>query len=418
MIELAEQLRLPIVLFAEGGGGRPGRHRPVRALPPRRADLPQLRPPQRPGAADRDRLRTLLRRQRGAARLLRRDHRDARGVDRDGRPGDDRGRRARRLRARGGRAGRDAGAERRDRRARRRRAPTRRRRGAGSSSPTSRARAGDWAAPTSARCATSSPRTRKRVHDVRRRARAARRHGLACSSCAPGLRAHDAHRAGADRGPAGRRDRQRPQPPLRARSTPTAPTRRRASSSSATPSACRSSRWSTRPGSWSGPESERTGDGAATARACSSPASTASVPVPQRRRPRAPSASVPRRWRAATSTRRPSTSPGRPASSAPWASRARSSSRCARSSPQIADEAAREQRIKELVAAVRGQSSGAQHGGPFRDRRRDRPGRDPGADLADPARPPGAGSSARSPARRLSTPGRNAGWKVESSIGA
>ena len=65
-----------------------------------------VRAAQRPRAAGRDRLGPLLRRQRRAARLLRRDRRDPGGDDRHGRPGDDRGRRARRVRARGGRAGR------------------------------------------------------------------------------------------------------------------------------------------------------------------------------------------------------------------------------------------------------------------------------------------------------------------------
>ena len=27
MIQIANELRLPLILFAEGGGGRPGRHR-------------------------------------------------------------------------------------------------------------------------------------------------------------------------------------------------------------------------------------------------------------------------------------------------------------------------------------------------------------------------------------------------------
>ena len=31
LFELAERLRLPVVFFTEGGGGRPGRHRRARA---------------------------------------------------------------------------------------------------------------------------------------------------------------------------------------------------------------------------------------------------------------------------------------------------------------------------------------------------------------------------------------------------
>ena len=59
-------------------------------------------------------------------------------------------------------------------------------------------------------------------------------------------------------GAADRRDREQPDPSLRARSTATAPTRRPASCSSATRSTCRSCSCATRPGSWSGPEVEKT----------------------------------------------------------------------------------------------------------------------------------------------------------------
>ena len=70
LFELAERQRLPVVLFAEGGGGRPGRHRRPRRVRPGHDGLPPLRPPQRHGAAGRDHLRSLLRRQRRPARLL------------------------------------------------------------------------------------------------------------------------------------------------------------------------------------------------------------------------------------------------------------------------------------------------------------------------------------------------------------
>ena len=89
---LAEKQRLPVILFAEGGVGRPGdtegfwRHRP------RRADLRAVRAAQRACAARRRRLGPVLRRQCGAARLLRRDRRDEGREDRHGRPGHDRGR--------------------------------------------------------------------------------------------------------------------------------------------------------------------------------------------------------------------------------------------------------------------------------------------------------------------------------------
>ena len=95
LFELIERMRLPTVLFAEGGGGRPGDtdYAVVSALDTRAFAL-WARLSGR-GAADRDRLRPLLRRQRGARRLLRPDrrHRDHRA--RHGRPGDDRGRRPR-----------------------------------------------------------------------------------------------------------------------------------------------------------------------------------------------------------------------------------------------------------------------------------------------------------------------------------
>ena len=78
LFELAERRRLPVVLFAEGGGGRPGDvDMPIVAGP----GLPRVRAvraPQRPRAAGRHRLGLLLRRQRRAAGLLRRGDRDAR----------------------------------------------------------------------------------------------------------------------------------------------------------------------------------------------------------------------------------------------------------------------------------------------------------------------------------------------------
>ena len=86
--------RLPVVLFAEGGGGRPGDvDMPIVAglHVPTFASFARL---ERPGAAHRCRRRALLRGQRGARRLLRRDHRHARQLDRHGRPGDGRRRRA------------------------------------------------------------------------------------------------------------------------------------------------------------------------------------------------------------------------------------------------------------------------------------------------------------------------------------
>ena len=44
----------------------------------------------------------------------------------------------------------------------------------------------------------------------------------------------------------------------------------------------------------------------------------------------------------------------------------------------IADEDEREQRVRDLTAAAAREREGAERGGALRDRRRDRPGRDPG----------------------------------------
>ncbi len=121
MLQLARRSRLPVVVFAEGGGGRPGDTDCARRRWPRHHDLHRLRAAERPGAARRHRLRAMLRRQRRAARLLRRHHRHRERERGHGRPGHDRGRWARRLQAGGGRSDRRPGAERRRRRRRRRR---------------------------------------------------------------------------------------------------------------------------------------------------------------------------------------------------------------------------------------------------------------------------------------------------------
>ena len=112
MFALAEKWRLPMVFFAEGGGGRPGDtdivfaadlHIPAFHLLGR---LSGLRAPRR------HRVRAVLRRQRGGPRLLRRGHRDPERQHRDGRAGDDRGRGARGVPPRGGGADGRAGPER------------------------------------------------------------------------------------------------------------------------------------------------------------------------------------------------------------------------------------------------------------------------------------------------------------------
>ena len=122
LFELAERRRLPVVLFAEGGGGRPGDvDMPIVAGLDCRA-FDAVRSPQRAGAARGHRLGLLLCGQRRAARLLRRGDRD-RGLEhRHGRSGDDRGRRPGRLRARRGGPDRRAARKRRGRPARARRA--------------------------------------------------------------------------------------------------------------------------------------------------------------------------------------------------------------------------------------------------------------------------------------------------------
>ena len=70
LFELAERLRLPVVFFTEGGGGRPGDTDGATRRRARRLAFQLLRAAQRPGAARRHHDRLLLRRERGAARLL------------------------------------------------------------------------------------------------------------------------------------------------------------------------------------------------------------------------------------------------------------------------------------------------------------------------------------------------------------
>ena len=79
LLELAERHRLPVVLFAEGGGGRPGDTDPSELF---HLVVPSFHTFARlSGLVPRvgDRVRPLLRRQRRAARLLRRRDRDAGG---------------------------------------------------------------------------------------------------------------------------------------------------------------------------------------------------------------------------------------------------------------------------------------------------------------------------------------------------
>ena len=112
-----------------------------------------------------------------------------------------------------------------------------------------------------------APRLRHARGDATRR-----RHRLAARA-ARRLRRRDLHRAGAHRGPADRRCSRATRRISAARSTPTPPTRRRGSCSCATRTGCRSSRWSTRPGSWSARRSRRA-PRSGTSAGCSSPRRT------------------------------------------------------------------------------------------------------------------------------------------------
>ena len=193
-----------------GRGRAAGRHRLPGRLGARRPRLRALGEALGTGAADRRRRRPLLRRQRGARRLLGPDRRHRERLARHGRAGDDRGRRPRQGRRRRDRAARDAGGQRRDRRRRRRRG-----RGDGGGQEAARLLPGrrprPGAEPDQARSARDGARAP--APRLRRRAdrRDARRRGLGHLP-ARALRAGDGHRPGPDRGPAAGRDRQRHPP--------------------------------------------------------------------------------------------------------------------------------------------------------------------------------------------------------------
>jgi hypothetical protein len=111
IFELAEQRELPVVLFSEGGGGRPGDtdHAIVAGLDCRAfqyfAELSgKVRRALGKGPVGGRQLRPVLRRERCAPRLLRRGDRDQGLEHRHGGPRDDRRRRVGRVRARGDRA--------------------------------------------------------------------------------------------------------------------------------------------------------------------------------------------------------------------------------------------------------------------------------------------------------------------------
>ena len=158
LFELAERMRLPVVFFTEGGGGRPGDTDGTGRRGARLHGVQPVRRAERARAARRDQLGSLLRRQRRVARLLRRRDRD-RGLEhRHGRSRDDRRRRPRRVPPRRGRADVGAGAERRRRRRGRRRGRSRRGRQA-VPLVLPRVACPTGSAPTSDCCASPSPRT-------------------------------------------------------------------------------------------------------------------------------------------------------------------------------------------------------------------------------------------------------------------
>ena len=78
MLGLAEQWRLPLVFYAEGGGGRPGDTDRLGMTGLDGPSFVQFAKLSGLVPVDRRRLRLLLRRQRRDARLLRRHHRHAR----------------------------------------------------------------------------------------------------------------------------------------------------------------------------------------------------------------------------------------------------------------------------------------------------------------------------------------------------
>ena len=312
------------------GRRRPARrHRRPRRRRARLHGVQLLRRAQRPRAAGRHRLRPLLRRQRRAARLLRRRYRDEGREHRHGRPRHDRRRRSRRVPAGGGRPDRRAVAQRR-RRHRRRGRGRGGRASRSSTCRTSRAPSRDWSCADQRLLRALIPENRRRIYDVRTVHRHARRRRLGARA-APRVRP----RAWSRRSSASRAGPSASSPTTRctspARSTATAPTRPRASCSSATPSTFRILFLCDTPGIMVGPGGRE--DGARPPR----------VAHVRHRRERHgavlhdhPAQGV--RPRRAGDGRRQlqgadvHRSPGRRASSAAWASKARSSSATATNS--------------------------------------------------------------------------------------
>ena len=213
MFELCHRFRLPLVLFGEGGGGRPGEDH----IGPRVAidthtftTFSQL---QRARAAGRRGQRPHLRRQYRAGRRAATSIIATEGsTHRHGRPGDDRGRRPRHLYARGGRSDVGAGAEWRRRypgQGRIRRGRCLRR----SICPISRARSRPGRHTTSAGCASRAGEPPAPLQHARHH-RNHRRQGLGAGDPRE-IRHRHHHRVHPGRRPADGRDRQQSAPPGR-----------------------------------------------------------------------------------------------------------------------------------------------------------------------------------------------------------
>ena len=214
-----------------------------------------------------------------------------------------------------------AGAQRRGRHAGRRTRPTRCGRPS-STSPTSRARSTDWTCADQRLLRTLVPENRLRVYDVRAVDRRRWPTPARCWSCGQGSGAGMVTALDPGRGPPARRHRQQPDPPRRAPSTPTA-----ADKAARFLQLCDAFDLPVlflcdTPGFMVGPEAEKTAQVRHFSRMFVTGASLTRAVLHDRAaqglRPRAR-----RPWPAAASTRRCSRWPGRPASSAAWASRAR-----------------------------------------------------------------------------------------------
>ena len=246
---------------------------------------------------------------------------------------------------------------------------------AASISPTSRADAASGTAPTSACCARAIPENRLRVYDVR-----AVIETLADTGSVLELRArfrprHD-HRASS----ASKAARSDSSPTIRcisaARSTPTAPTRPRASCSCATPSTFRIAVPVRHAGHHGRPRGREDRAGAPRLRGCSSPAPTSRVPFFTSCCARA-TGSARRRWRAAASRRRSSRLHGRPASSAAWGWKA-----CAPGLPQGNGSDRRSGRARKILQGQGRATLRQRQGGLDRLRARDRRGNRSGGNTA------------------------------------